>query len=159
MVPPLVVPSSLGCDLLLTQLRRRGLQLAVVIDEYGGTDGIVTLEDLVEELVGHVADEYDQPGAPDVVALGAHRWLLSGLLRMDEATDATGVRLPEGHYETVAGLVLARLGRLAEPGDTVTVAGSELTVVSVEAHRIDRIQLVARAETVAEDGSPGEGGR
>jgi CBS domain containing-hemolysin-like protein len=159
MVPPLVVPSSLGCDLLLTRLRRRGLQLAVVIDEYGGTDGIVTLEDLVEELVGHVADEYDQSVQPDVVPLGPDRWRLSGLLRIDEATDATGVRLPDGPYETVAGLVLARLGRLAEPGDTVTVAGSELTVLSVDAHRIDRIQLVTRAEDVAEDAPLGEGGR
>nr|WP_231861754.1 MULTISPECIES: hemolysin family protein [Frankia] len=141
MVPPLLVPASLGCDALLSRLRRHGLQLAAVIDEYGGTAGIVTLEDLVEELVGEVSDEHDLPSIPGVVPDGPRSWLLSGLLRPDEAVEATGVRLPEGPYETVAGLVLARLGHLGAVGEHVEVDGVTLTVVAVDRHRIDRVRL------------------
>lgn len=141
MTEPVVVPESLGCDVLLARLRDRGLQLAVVIDEYGGTAGVVTLEDLVEELVGRVADEHDVPEQPDVVALTDGGWSLSGLLRLDEVAEATGVRLPEGPYETVAGLVLNRLGRLAAAGDAVEVDGHTLTVRATDRHRIDRLTL------------------
>ncbi|MCM3924876.1 hemolysin family protein [Frankia sp. AiPs1] len=143
MVPPLLVPASLGCDALLSRLRRHGLQLAAVIDEYGGTAGIVTLEDLVEELVGEVSDEHDLPSTPGVVPDGPRSWLLSGLLRPDEAVDATGVRLPDGPYETVAGLVLARLGHLGAVGEQVEVDGVTLTVMAVDRHRIDRVRLSA----------------
>ncbi|WP_261561486.1 hemolysin family protein [Frankia tisae] len=143
MVPPLLVPATLGCDALLSRLRRHGLQLAAVIDEYGGTAGIVTLEDLVEELVGEVSDEHDLPSTPGVVPDGPHSWLVSGLLRPDEAADATGVRLPDGPYETVAGLVLARLGHLGAVGEQVEADGIILTVVAVDRHRIDRVRLTA----------------
>ncbi|WP_261564839.1 hemolysin family protein [Frankia gtarii] len=143
MVPPLLVPATLGCDALLSRLRRHGLQLAAVIDEYGGTAGIVTLEDLVEELVGEVSDEHDLPSTPGVVPDGPRSWLVSGLLRPDEAADATGVRLPDGPYETVAGLVLARLGHLGAVGDQVEADGIILTVVAVDRHRIDRVRLTA----------------
>ncbi|WP_018502228.1 hemolysin family protein [Parafrankia discariae] len=150
MVEPLLVPASLHCEVLLRRLRRGGLQLAVVIDEYGGTDGIVTMEDLVEELVGDVDDEHDRPAPPDAVALGAGRWMLSGLLRLDEVREATGARLPAGPYETIGGLVLARLGRLGQPRDVVQVEGHELVVASIDGHRIDRVRLSpteATAET------------
>ncbi len=143
MVPPLLVPATLGCDALLSRLRRHGLQLAAVIDEYGGTAGIVTLEDLVEELVGEVSDEHDLPSTPGVVPDGPRSWLVSGLLRPDEAADATGVRLPDGPYETVAGLVLARLGHLGAVGEQVETDGIILTVVAVDRHRIDRVRLTA----------------
>ncbi|KPM57414.1 hypothetical protein CcI49_32040 [Frankia sp. CcI49] len=146
MSDPLLVPASLHCEVLLHRLRRHGLQLAVVIDEYGGLDGIVTMEDLVEELVGEVADEYDRPAAPDVVALGPGQWLLSGLLRLDEVREHTGVDLPSGPYETVGGLMLARLGRLGQQHDVVRVDGHELVVVSIDGRRINRIRLVAAAD-------------
>ncbi|WP_018634534.1 hemolysin family protein [Parafrankia elaeagni] len=143
MVEPLLVPASLHCEVLLHRLRRGGLQLAVVIDEYGGMDGIVTMEDLVEELVGEVDDEHDRPASPDVVALSAGQWLLSGLLRLDEVREETGISLPEGPYETVGGLVLARLGRLGKPQDVAVVDHNELVVVAVDGRRIDRVRLVA----------------
>ncbi len=146
MVPPVMVPSSLGCDDLLTTLRGHSLQLAIVIDEYGDIAGIVTLEDLVEELVGDVADEYDLPQTPDTAARADGSWALSGLLRLDEVTDRTGVALPDGPYETLAGLVLHRLGRIPHVGDTVTVAGHRLTVEKMDHRRIDRIRLTAAAE-------------
>nr|MDT0663943.1 hemolysin family protein [Micromonospora sp. DSM 115978] len=144
-VPAVRVPATLDCDRLLVILRRRGLQLAVVIDEYGGTDGIVTLEDLVEEIVGEVADEHD-PEAPE---LATHAddgsWDVSGLLRVDEVADRTGFRAPDGPYDTVAGLVLDRLGHLPDVGESVEVEGWTLSVVAMDGHRIDRLRLVRPA--------------
>src|SRR5690606_21660344 len=117
------VPDSIELDPLLTELRRAPDQLALVVDEYGGTDGIVTLEDLVEEIVGEISDEHDRLATPVRPRRGGS-WTLSGLLRPDEVTERTGIRLPEhADYETIAGLVLHRLGRIGEPGDTVRVIG------------------------------------
>ncbi|AEH08402.1 MULTISPECIES: hemolysin family protein [Protofrankia] len=144
MVAPVVVPASLSCDDLLTTLRGHSLQIAVVIDEYGGTAGLVTLEDLVEELVGHVLDEYDAPERPDATAGPDGSWSLSGLLRPDEVADLTGVRLPDGPYETVAGVVLHRLGRIPKPGDQVDVEGQLLTVEEMDHHRVSRVRLAGR---------------
>jgi CBS domain containing-hemolysin-like protein len=146
MSKPLVVPKSIRLDPLLDLLRQRGLQLAVVVDEYGGTAGIVTFEDLVEELVGEVADEHDAP-APRIRRQADGNWLFSGLLRPDEVEAMTGVELPEGHgeYETVAGLILRRLGRLAEVGDAVELPGFRLTVERLDGRRIDRVALTVDA--------------
>ncbi len=108
--PVPTVPESLSGDVLLTSLRGSGLQLAVVVDEYGGTAGIVTLEDLVEEIVGDVRDEHDAAEQARVRPLGQGSWLVSGLLRDDEVADATGFAMPPGDYETLAGLVLCTAG-------------------------------------------------
>ena len=119
---PLLVPASLPLPTLLEQMRAEHRQLACVVDEFGGFDGIVTLEDLAEELVGEIQDEQDRfEAAP--VSLSGGAWLIPGRWRIDEVADATGIELPEGdHYETVAGLVMAELGRVAHPGDAVEVA-------------------------------------
>ena len=123
------VPDTLGIDLLLPQLRRAPLQSAVVVDEYGGTAGLVTIEDLVEELIGDVSDEHDRE-APRVVPDGDDL-LLDASLRPDELAAIAGVRVPEGpDYETVAGFITGRLGRLAEPGDEVRISDGLLRVVS-----------------------------
>jgi len=100
--------------------------LIFMVDEYGGTAGIVTLEDLVEEIVGEVRDEHDQAGPSPVRPLGADSWLVSGLLRADELAEATGFVPPEGDYETLAGLVLAQLGRIPTSAtcSTWTAGGS-----------------------------------
>ncbi|WP_293787240.1 hemolysin family protein [uncultured Aeromicrobium sp.] len=157
--PPATVPDSIELDPLLTLLRGEGHQMAIVVDEYGGTDGVVTLEDLVEEIVGDIADEHDR-----LSARSRHRhdgtWSLSGLLRPDEVYEQTGIALPESeHSETIAGLVIERLGRLAERGDTVVVRldhtpGSDeenlvalivqLAVERVEGRRIDRISMTVQ---------------
>ncbi len=154
MVPPVVVPTSLSCDDLLATLRGHSLQLAVVIDEYGGTAGIVTLEDLIEELVGHVADEYDAPQTPDATAQADGSWVLSGLLRLDEVADLTRVALPDGPYETLAGLVLHRLGRIPEAGDEVEVGGHRFIAEAMDRHRIDRIRLIVRPDRTSRDENP-----
>ncbi|MDQ4103458.1 MAG: hemolysin family protein [Actinomycetota bacterium] len=146
------VPSSLDGDALLDRLRGQGLQVAVVVDEYGGTAGIVTLEDLVEEIVGDVRDEYDRMEISQVRSLDEQGWIISGLLRADEVADATGFVMPEGDYETVAGLVLDRLGRIPDIGDEVEFDGWRLTVKRMDRRRIADLQLTqtARAEQVAQ---------
>lgn len=154
MVRPMVVPDSLRLDPLLALLRQDGFQMAVVLDEYGDQAGIVTLEDVVEEIVGDIADEHDRLGARARQRRDGS-WAISGLLRPDEVEDATGWALPESeHYDTVAGLVLQRLERLAEVGDTVEievpVRDAEgdthrlplaLVVERLDGRRIDRLRL------------------
>ncbi len=137
------VPASLDGDALLDRLRRQGLQLAIVVDEYGGTAGIVTLEDLVEEIVGDVRDEHDRMEVPQVRPLGEDSWMISGLLRDDEVAEATGFAMPDGDYETVAGLVLDRLGRIPDVGDEVGVDGWRLTVMRMDRHRVADLRLAA----------------
>lgn len=119
MVDVPVIPETLPLDELLDQLRERGLQMAVVVDEYGGTAGILTLEDVVEELVGEITDEHDPvSGRMELLADGT--WVLDGTLRPDEIEEFSGIALPEaGTYETVAGLLISELGRLAAKGDHV----------------------------------------
>jgi CBS domain containing-hemolysin-like protein len=119
--PALLVPASLPLPTLLERMRSQHRQLACVVDEFGGFAGIVTLEDLAEELVGEIRDEQDRFEAVPV-SLAGGAWLIPGRWRIDEVADATGIQLPEGeHYETIAGLVMALLGRIAHPGDTVDV--------------------------------------
>jgi CBS domain containing-hemolysin-like protein len=121
MVKPIVVPDSLRLDPLLALLRKDGFQLAVVLDEYGGHAGIVTLEDVIEEIVGDIADEHDRLG-DQAQRRRDGSWLVSGLLRPDEVEDLTGVALPESEdYDTVAGLVLQVLGRVPSSGDIAEV--------------------------------------
>jgi CBS domain containing-hemolysin-like protein len=137
----LTVPGSLDGDTLLERLRESGLQASLVVDEYGGTAGLVTLEDLVEEIVGDVRDEHDRAEANPVRPLGRDSWIVSGLLRDDEVADATGFRMPEGDYETLAGLVLTRLGRIPEVNDEIKVDGWRITVLRMDRHRIAELRV------------------
>lgn len=143
MVPAPRVPETVGLAPLLVQLRGEGLQMAVVVDEYGGTSGIVTLEDVVEEIVGEVADEHD-PRRRGIQVIDRGGWRIAGTLRPDEISDRIGVILPDdGPYETVAGLVLSQLGRLPVEGDAVRVGDVTLTVERMEGRRIASLKLVA----------------
>jgi magnesium and cobalt exporter, CNNM family len=145
--PVQTVPESLDGDTLLDRLRGSGLQLAVVVDEYGGTAGLVTLEDLVEEIVGDVRDEHDRGEVNPVRPLGRESWMVSGLLRDDELADATGFRMPDGDYETLAGLVLSRLGRIPEVNDEVRIDGWRITVMAMDRHRISELRVARVRET------------
>jgi magnesium and cobalt exporter, CNNM family len=146
-----VVPSTLDGDALMGEIRANGLQTAMVVDEYGGIAGMVTVEDLIEEIVGDVRDEHDDT-TPDVMASGKG-WRVSGLLRIDEVAAATGYHAPEGEYETIGGLVLQQLGRIPVSGDTVQLSGIEpdglsngschwqARVVRMDGRRIDVLEL------------------
>jgi CBS domain containing-hemolysin-like protein len=133
------VPETMRLDMLLGELRGRGYQMAVVVDEYGGTAGVATLEDLVEELVGEVSDEHDR-SKPDVVR--SRDWFtFPGILRPDELLERTDVNVPEdGPYETVAGWLMSELGRLPAVGDTVRVIGGEFRIERLDGRRIDRVR-------------------
>jgi putative hemolysin len=117
-----------------------------VVDEYGGTDGIVTLEDLIEEVIGEIYDEYDAEVAPEARELPGGPREVDGLLNLDDFYEATLLRLPEGPYETAAGYVLAVLGRLPEVGDTVEVEGRTVRVAELDGRRISRLVVSPPAE-------------
>ena len=137
-------------DMLLGELRGRGYQMAVVVDEYGGTAGVATLEDLVEELVGEVADEHDRTRA-GIVRRG-DEISFPGILRPDELLDRTGIRVPEnGDYETVGGFVMAELGRLPVVGDDVAIEEGRLFVQRLDGRRIDRVRFVPEPTPVERD--------
>ncbi|NBO45645.1 MAG: HlyC/CorC family transporter [Actinobacteria bacterium] len=125
----------------LTDMRRAGAHLAIVLDEYGGTAGIVTLEDLVEELVGDIRDEYDVASQASQNRTGDGQFEIDGLTNIEDLDEDFGVELPDGPYETVAGFMVAHLGRLPREGDRVEVAGAHFTVASMEGRRISRVKV------------------
>lgn len=143
-VAPLLVPETLPVQPLLERLRREQ-PIAVVVDEYGGTAGVVTLEDIVEELVGEVRDEHDSADLPELAQVAAEggrpAWDADGGCRID-LLERIGLEAPEGPYETVAGLVADLLERIPEPGDTAVLPGWELRVREVAHHRAERVRLV-----------------
>jgi putative hemolysin len=126
----------------LSEMRREGHHMAIVVDEYGGTDGIVTLEDLIEEVIGEIRDEYD--AVPGTVA-GASD-VLDGLCNLDEVEERTGLTLPDGPYETLAGFVMAGLGTLPTVGAEVEVDGWRLTVTELDGRRAACVRVVPPAE-------------
>nr|RZI34307.1 Hemolysin C [Cryobacterium sp. SO1] len=127
----------------MTQLRRAGVHIAVVIDEHGGTDGIVTLEDLVEELVGKIRDEYDPP-EPEPRSVGSDgTWIVDAGLNIEDFAELTGVELEDGPYDTAAGFVTARLGRLPRRDDIVPVGTHRLRVATIEGLRVTQIEVLS----------------
>ncbi len=160
--PVATVPSTLDGDDVMAQLRANELQTALVVDEYGGTAGMVTVEDVIEEIVGDIRDEHDETTA-DVVAAGGG-WQVSGLLRIDEVADATGFRASEGEYETIGGLVLQELGHIPKEGEAVELVAFDpdgpiddpvwwqATVVHMDGRRIDQLELTKLGRHGDEDG-------
>ncbi|MFZ0324302.1 MAG: hemolysin family protein [Actinomycetes bacterium] len=147
----LLLPSTKPALSALTDMRNEGQHLALVVDEYGGTAGIVTLEDLVEELVGDIRDEYDIE-SPETTRTG-DVIEVDGLLNLDDFLDETGLELPDGPYETVAGFVVNQLGHVPRVGDAVTLNAHHLEVTGVEGRRATRITvtLAASVDTEPDD--------
>ncbi|MFF4734442.1 hemolysin family protein [Streptomyces sp. NPDC001262] len=144
---PLLVPESLTVDRLLDRLSAKR-SMAVVIDEYGGTAGVVTLEDIIEEVVGEVRDEHDPHERPDLAptgrdAEGRKVYDADGAVRTDDQLEEIGLRVPEGPYETVAGLVATELGRIPAEGDVIRVAGWRIDVTDASGRRAARVRLTA----------------
>jgi putative hemolysin len=132
--------------------------LAIVLDEYGGTAGIVTLEDLVEEVIGDIRDEYDVARSR-VTRLRNGDLELDGLINLDDFKEETGVELTDGPYETLAGYIMARLGRLPGIGDQVTFDGLRLTVHAMDGRRIARVRLTPTDTAVEQAADPAPGAR
>jgi putative hemolysin len=140
--PILYFPATNRILPAMTQLRRAGVHIAIVIDEHGGTDGIVTLEDLVEELVGEIRDEYDPPD-PEPRFVGSGARIVDAGLNIEDFTELTGVELDDGPYDTAAGYVTARLGRLPRPDDIVLVGAHRLRVATIEGLRVTEIEVLS----------------
>jgi len=150
----LVLPWTRQILSALTDMRREGTHLAMVADEYGGTAGIVTMEDLVEELIGDIKDEYDVE-EPEATRHRTGEIEVDGLLNLDDFEDATGVQLPEGPYETVAGYILAQMGQLPEVGDATDFGEHRLVVRDIEGRRVSRVLVTSVPDS--SDSGDGEG--
>jgi CBS domain containing-hemolysin-like protein len=138
----LAVPETRELEYVLADMRVRRNQLAVVVDEHGGTAGIITLEDILEEILGEIGDETDRVEVRTrSEAQGST--VVSGRLNLDEVEEATGFRVPEGPYETLAGFVVARMGYLPEVSDMVVFDGWRIEVVAVDGHRVATLRVVA----------------
>ena len=140
---PLRFPEAVHLDALVAELRARGYQMAIVVDEYGGTAGVVTLEDLVEEIVGEVLDEHDRRRAGIVRV--EDTVLFPGELRPDEVRDRAGIRIPEGDvYDTVGGYIMSVLERIPVVGDDVEIEDGTLEVQRMDGRRVDRVRFTPR---------------
>jgi magnesium and cobalt exporter, CNNM family len=159
--PVTFVPQQQRADQLLAQLRQSEQTIAVIVDEYGGTAGLITLEDVAEHLVGDIAGAYDHDGEPTVEEFAPGCWRVSAELSTRDWTDAFGQNTPPDILETLnavhtlGGLVMARLGRAAKVGDQTTVGNLVLTVDAMDGHRIDQVSI-RLAQTLAPDGEGGE---
>lgn len=140
--PVKLVPTTKRVLATLSEMRREGHHLAIVVDEYGGTAGIVTLEDLVEELIGDIRDEHDLEDTRVVLPAGEVE--LDGLANLDVVAAETGIRLADGPYETLAGFVMATLGHLPTMGERVEIPGFELSVTDMDGRRVSRVRIKRR---------------
>jgi CBS domain containing-hemolysin-like protein len=144
MRPPMVVPESRGLETLLLEMRRARQQMAIVADEYGGTAGIITLEDLLEEIVGEIEDEHDPAGEesdPIAELQGVH--IVPGHWHLGEVKDICGLEIPEGPYDTLAGFLLWLFDRLPRPGDHIAYRGWEFKIVEMDRYRIEKVLICA----------------
>jgi putative hemolysin len=157
--PPLVIPETKPLAELLKELQSRSEQLAIVVDEYGGTAGLVTVEDLVEEIVGEIRDEHEDGQAAEATQLGDGAWRLDGRAHLELLDELFGVEIEDAGYETVAGLVFSALGRVPKPGETVDWEGLRFTVEEVASRRIKTLRVErlppAAGEALAEEGQEG----
>ncbi len=140
--PVFFAPETMRANLLFRNLQSRKLGLAVILDEYGGTSGIVTIEDLLEEIVGSLYDEYDEPEL-EIEQVSENEWRVDGSMRLDEVSRHIGVNLPEEEYDTIGGLVFSELNTIPTVGATVKLPGIGITirVVAVEERRVDQVLL------------------
>jgi CBS domain containing-hemolysin-like protein len=153
--PAFFVPESKRLDDLLTDMRKQRVHMAIVVDEYGGTAGLVTIEDLLEEIVGEIEDEYDRV-EQNIVRITDDEALVDGRVSIDDLNELFGTEVANEDYDTVGGCVFHHLGRVPAVGDSVGLDGVKLTVLSVDGHRVKRLR-VTRLEPTPEDEEPANG--
>lgn len=150
--PPVFVPESKNIDELFREMQRDHTQMAIAIDEYGGTAGIVTIEDLLEEIVGNIQDEYDEEEL-EIERKDDHRWIVSGQADLDEVGSAIGVQFPEDDFETLGGLVISLLGRIPEENEPTEVAWENihLKVLAMDEKRIAKVEIKMVSQPALEE--------
>ena len=139
--PALAVPDSRPLDQLLIDMQRQSRALAIVVDEYGGTAGIVTIEDLLEEILGEIADEHDPVESDQTTPQSGSGREVSGLMNRHDLEEEFGLVLPDGHFETLGGFVISLLGRVPQPGDRVSYNGWDFEVLEMDGRRIDSVSI------------------
>lgn len=146
------IPESKKCGELFTEMTEKHIQMSIVVDEYGGTAGIVTIEDIIESIVGNIQDEYDREDE-EISKIDDHIYTVEGVTDIDEIDELIGAHLPEGDYDTIGGFILSRLGYLPVNGDLDVVEYENLkfTVLSVEERRIDKIKIEILPRDPAEE--------
>jgi putative hemolysin len=138
--PAFFTPESKRIGDLLQELRDKHIRMAILIDEYGGMAGAVTMEDLIEEIVGELDDELERDDQ-ELTTIDERTSVVEGQIRLEDVNEQLGLQLPEGDYETLAGFVLEQLGRLPQPGDSLTYNGIRLTVLEMQGPRIKQIEI------------------
>ena len=140
--PPYIVPESKNVDALFREMQRDRIQLAVVIDEYGGTAGIITIEDLLEEIVGNMQDEYDEE-EQEIIQKDQYTFIVSGMAPLDEVSEAVGLELPDDDFDTLAGLVISLLGRIPDEDEypEVRFSNLHLKVLEMDEKRVSKVQM------------------
>jgi putative hemolysin len=151
MRPAYFVPESKRVDELLRDLQQQRVHMAIVVDEFGGTAGLVTIEDVLEEIVGEIQDEYDTE-SPLIERLGADEAIVDGRISLDEVSDIFEVRLEDEETTTIGGLVQRRLGHIPQAGERVEIDGLRVEVLSVDRHRVRKLRIMKLP--VAGDASP-----
>ncbi len=153
--PLILVPETMTLDNLIIEFKKRHCQIAVVIDEFGGTSGLITLEDVLEEIIGDVQDEFDEDAEANIKEIGENTYIANGMMRIDEFVEFFSLResqFEEDDVDTIAGLVVKLLGRIAEIGDTVSFNGLTFTVKEIEGARITKLQIY-REPVIEEESS------
>jgi putative hemolysin len=149
--PAAIVPESKRVPELLKQFQRQQTQIAVVVDEYGGTAGLVTIEDMLEEIVGEIRDEYDVETEP-IVDEGGGRFLFNGKVDIDEVTQRLNVQIAREGFETVGGFLITHLGRVPAVGEQVDIGGLHLEVLDIDRRRVSKVRITRREPAVAPEG-------
>jgi putative hemolysin len=148
--PAVVVPETKRVPELLKQFQRQQTQCAIVVDEYGGTAGLVTIEDLLEEIVGEIRDEYDVESEP-IVDEGGGRWLFSGKVNIDEVRQRLNIDIEREGFETVGGYLLSHLGRVPAVGEKFEVDGLTVEVLDAERRRINKVRISRKVSTIEDE--------
>lgn len=149
--PVLLVPETITMDNLVREFKKRQSQMAIVIDEFGGTSGLITLEDVLEEIFGEVQDEFDADEEADIKEIAEHTYLANAMMRLDEVAEFFEFEIIDEDVDTIGGLVVKVLGRIAEVGDIVEIENLELSVKEIDGARITKLIITKKSEEVANE--------